>query len=267
VGAGAPVHFSARGGGGGDDYDPEDDYFEDEVEDEPAPRRRRPEERRPAAGRQRTVQTNPDDRYWTDYLRIALPVIGLLLVIAVFWYWAQQLIDDDGEDLTPTEQPGVAEVIDGTDAPATEAPGTPADLTGQQVQPPAQTTPQNPLQAFPSPTPAGTTGQQPAEQPAQQTEEGTDNQVAEQPQEEQPAEDTAAGGIAPDMVVVVTEDVNLRSGPTAAEENVVTVLTAGSELTVLSGPQESENYVWWEVVDNATAEQGWVVEDFIEPAQ
>ena len=64
-----------RGGGGGDDDYPDDDYYEDEVpeDDEPAPRRDRRPTRRPTAARQRTVQTDPDDRYWTDYLRIALP--------------------------------------------------------------------------------------------------------------------------------------------------------------------------------------------------
>ena len=99
---GMQVQFASSGGGGGgrrgdDDY-PDDDYYDDEdfddIEEQPPARERRSSSR-PTAARQRSVQTNPDDRYWTDYLRIALPVIGLLLVIAVFWYWAQQLIDSD----------------------------------------------------------------------------------------------------------------------------------------------------------------------------
>lgn len=251
---GLQVQFASSGGGGGrddDDY-PDDDFYEEELpeEDEPAPRRERRQGRRPTAARQRTVQTDPDERYWTDYLRIALPVIGLLLVIAVFWYWAQQLIDSDSEDLSPTA-PGLAEVVD-TPAEETEAPGTPTPPAGNILQPQAGGTPSsNPLEAFPSPTP---TGQQPA---AQQ----------QQPPPSTPTEEPATtGAIAPDSTVTVVEDVNLRSEPTAQTENIVVVLPAGTELTVLSGPEESESYVWWQVVDPATGNQGWVVEEFIQPA-
>lgn len=265
VGIGAPLQFSSSGGGGR--YDDPDDYY-DEIPEEPEPPRRRSSEERATAARQRTVQSDPDDRYWTDYLRIALPVIGLLLVIAVFWFWAQQLIDNNGED-TPATEPGLAEVVEtATVAPTEEAPaGTETTTAGQageslapQGTPPEQEQQQ---QALPSPTP-----------PPENTGTGTDNQV---PQEggntdqtgQQPPADGAGGGeIAPETTVVVTEEgdgLNLRSEPTSAEENVVTVLDAGTELTVLSGPEETENYIWWEVSDPA-GNQGWVVEEFIQPA-
>ena len=112
---GLQVQFASSGGGGGgsdDDY-PDDDFYEEELpeDEEPASRRERRPARRPTAARPRTVQADPDDRYWTDYLRIALPVIGLLLVIAVFWYWAQQLIDNESVVLSSTA-PGLAEIVD-----------------------------------------------------------------------------------------------------------------------------------------------------------
>ena len=264
-GIGAPLQFASSGGGGGNYDDPNDDDYYDEVPEEPEPRRRRDTDRRPTAARQRTVQSDPDDRYWTDYLRIALPVIGLLLVIAVFWFWAQQLIDNDEEDLTPTE-PGLAEVIESTTVPAEETapPASPTvaitDQAAQNAVPPT-TAPQNPQQAIPSPTPEA-----PADTAEQPADAGTDNQVQE-PVEEQPA-DTAAEGaaIAPDTQVSVIEGpLNLRSEPTT-ESDIVTELETGAILTVLSGPEEGEGYVWWQIVDESGGNQGWVAEDFIEPA-
>lgn len=259
---GLQVQFAAsggggRGGGGDDDY-PDDEFYDDEYpeeeEAEPAPRRERRPARRPTAARQRTVQTDPDDRYWTDYLRIALPVIGLLLVIAVFWYWAQQLIDNDSEDLTPTAQPGLAEIVD-TPAEATEPPATPTQPAGNILQPQTGGTPttsNNPLQAFPSPTP---TGQQP---PAQQQ-----TQATEAPATEEPAADT--GAIAPDMEVSVIEGpLNMRA-EASTDSDIVVTLDTGAVLTVLSGPEEGESYTWWQVTDEQ-GNTGWVAQEFIEPA-
>jgi hypothetical protein len=249
---------SAGGGGGGDDDYPDDDFYDDDLpEEEPAPRRQRRTERRPTAARQRTVQTDPDERYWTDYLRIALPVIGLLLVIAVFWYWAQQLIDGDSGDLTPTAQPGVAEVVDTATEVATETPSTPAVNTGLQGQAPqGASTPaaNSPLQAVPSPTPA-------QEQPAQEQPAGTDNQ-AETAATEEPA---TGGEIAPDMEVSVIEGpLNMRA-EASTDSDIVVTLDTGAILTVTGGPEEGESYIWWNVVDQQ-GNTGWVAQEFIQPA-
>lgn len=261
IGAGGSLQFAASGGGGGGDYDDPDDEFYDDVPEEPAPRRRREAGRQATAGRQRTVQSDPDDRYWTDYLRIALPVIGLLLVIAVFWYWAQQLIDDPEEDLTPTE-PGLAEVISQSITPPAESapPASPTvavEDAAQNVAPTAPPQQQNPQQAIPSPTP-----DQGADQgvPPEGEDAGTDNQVDQQADQQQ------AGGIAPDAEVTVVEGpLRLRAEPSTQAE-IVTELETGAALTVLSGPEEGEGYVWWQVVDTVGGNQGWVVEEFIQPA-
>lgn len=263
-GIGAPLQFASSGGGGGNYDDPDDDYFDEEPE-EPAPRRRRNrDEGQPTAARERTVQSDPDDRYWTDYLRIALPVIGLLLVIAVFWFWAQQLIDDDSEDLTPTEA-GLAEVVESPTAPAEVQPlGTPTPEDAGQSAPPPATAPQDQQQSMPSPTP-------PPEEPETEPDAGTDNQVEEAPADDAAEETTDegadAGGIAPDAQVSVTDGpLNMRASA-STEADIVAELETGAILTVLSGPEEAEEYTWWQVVDETGGNQGWVAEDFIEPAE
>lgn len=246
----APLQFSSSGGGGGRYDDPDDDYYDDDdVGDASGPPQRRPAEQRPTAARRRTVSSDTDDRYWTDYLRIALPVIGLLLVIAVFWFWAQQLIDDDQEDVSPTE-PGLAELVEEETAQATEpsTDGTETTPAGQSLLPPS-----TPEQQETPPTPT------PSPQPAQNEPAGeSDNQVD--------SGETGTSAIAPDMTVVVTEELNMRSEPTSSvPDNIVTTLAVGTELSVLSGPEEGDDFVWWQVND-PDGNTGWVVEDFIEPA-
>lgn len=267
--SGAPLQFSSSGGGGRFD-DADDDYYDEISED--TERSSGPERRdanQATAGRRRTVQSEPDDRYWTDYLRIALPVIGLLLVIAVFWYWAQQLIDDGSEeDITATE-PGIAELADeATTEPVQANTGTPdasesdASEQGDQSAPPTSLpadTGQGEAVVTPTPVPD-------AEQPPA---DGSDNQVADEGTGDEVSDVlaglTAPEGIEVDTTVVTTdEDVNLRSESSIAD-NVVTMLDTGEELTVVSGPVDAEGFTWWQVV-TATGEQGWVAEDFLAPA-
>lgn len=266
---GEPVQFASSGGGGGGRYDDDDagdgDYYDDAPEpgpeDEPIQPARRADQQATAA-RRRTVQSEPDDRYWTDYLRIALPVIGLLLVIAVFWYWAQQLIDDDAAtDLTPTE-PGLAEVVGtATEEPAEEPAQTvaspPGDTTTGEGAPPDQATTEADGQEVATP---------PNEEPEEVAQDGGEDLSALIGSLDQAQ---GPGGIQPDSTVVVSDAVdttlNLRSSETTAEDNIVAELTPGTELTVVSGPSEAEGITWWEVV-TGTGQQGWVSAEFIEPA-
>ena len=52
-------------------------------------------------GGDRPSSYQTEERYWTDYLRIALPIAGLLLLLSVFWYWASSFIGDDNEPSRP----------------------------------------------------------------------------------------------------------------------------------------------------------------------
>jgi len=268
--SGAPLQFSSAGGGvgGGRQDDAEDAYYDEVPEDT---ERSSGPERRDAnsstSGSRRTVQSEPDDRYWTDYLRIALPVIGLLLVIAVFWYWAQQLIDDGSEEDITSTQPGIAEIADEatsepilTGTPDTEESNA-SDLDDEGAPPTAVVADAGQDQDVITPTPAPD-----AEQPPP---DGSDNEVPE-PGSGEDVSNVLAGltapeGIAVDTTVVTTDEgVNLRSESIIAD-NVVTMLDTGEELTVVSGPVDAEGFTWWQVV-TATGEQGWVAEDFLAPA-
>ncbi len=49
----------------------------------------------------------PEERYWTDYLRIAAPVLGVIILLGLAWFWLSHLIGGSGggtpnPQLTPT---------------------------------------------------------------------------------------------------------------------------------------------------------------------
>jgi hypothetical protein len=256
---------SGRGGGyDDDDYGYEDEFIDEPMEEpEPEEPRRRPRSTRtvrsggPAAGNTRVAQHQPEERYWTDYLRIALPVVGLLLMIGLLWFWATQLIGDSPDTTDPeTEEIGL--VSQGTPEPTNE----PAQVQGETTVPQNNTIGIGDAPSTPETTTGDTTGT--GEEPAT-----SDNQ-AEQPADA-PADDTApetdTGALFTDGdAVVITEDgVNVRPDATLAGEPV-DMLDAGQELLIAGGPVEAEGYVWWQVI-LPDGSAGWVVQDYIEAAE
>lgn len=261
AGIGGSMMFSSRGGGGG--YDPDDDFEDYDVYDDAPPPEpeRRPRAARssrsgggdeggpPSGGRPRTSQFQPEERYWTDYLRIALPVIGLLLMIGLLWFWADQLINDDPDttESAATEDIGLVNTASPTPPPA-EIQSTP---------PPANTD----VETETTPPPADTTEAQPTEPPADET-----GEEEAPPPDEEPA-DTGGTFTSGQNVVVANADVlNLRPNP-STEGDPIGELAAGDSLVILSGPEEGEDFIWWEVQTADGASTGWVVEDYLEAAE
>jgi hypothetical protein len=224
---------SGSGGDGGyDDPEAEPDY-------EPQSTRRAPGAPRDSAnngggsGRQRTVDFQPEERYWTEYLRIALPIVGLLLMIGLFWFWASQLANgDDPDQPVATTTPGSTIIV--------TAESTPEPTEDEVIAPPTEE---------PSPTeePEPTSTPEDAGEPT-----------------EVPADTGAA--FEPLDGVVVTESVNLREEASSASASLG-VLEAGTVLEIQDGPFEADDgYTWWEVVVSDTGQIGYVAEDFIELA-
>ena len=273
---------SGSGGGGydDDDYGYDDDYgFEDDApQDEPAGERPQSNRTRRSAGRanttggrSRSASVQPEERYWTDYLRIALPVIGIILMLGLLWIWASSLLGDDGDSV---DDPGEDEIgLVTTQTPDPNAVNT-GPNTGSTPEAPQGNTNageipiSNQGQGETDTTPAGdgtTFNPTSTEAP----EDGGDNQAGEEegttteeePVDEEPPADT--GEIAVDARVRITEDaVNIRSSASLEGEPQGTA-NAGDEAVVASGPEEADGYVWWEVVfDNG--EGGFVVQEFLE---
>jgi hypothetical protein len=198
-------------------------------------------------GRQRTVQFQPEERYWTEYLRIALPIVGLLLMIGLFWYWASQLAGDDNGPNEPI---------------STETPGSTTLITPDST-----------------PEPTEQVISQPTQEPTEPTmEEAASTPDTEEPEDEPTEEpDESEGEFSELQAVIVTDDgegLNMRAEPSTSADSVGS-LSAGTVLEIQSGPIEADGYIWWEVIVSDTGEAGFVAQrsvdnpdvNFIESAE
>ena len=253
-GNGGHMMFASSGSGGGgydDDYGYDDDFgYEPEPEPEPnqPANRRRQSRSKPqsgtTSGRTRSASYQSEERYWTDYLRIALPVIGIVLMLGLLWIWASHLLggSSDDTDIKSTENVGLVTTTTPdtslVSTPDTNAGEIPIGNTTQPTQPPTDLTPTN--------TPS--TGDNQA---------GNGNGTGTEETPEPPTE------IGPDAWVIVTEDgVNMRRTPSITGE-LIRQVDEGELFQIRSGPEQSDDYTWWEVV-SSDGESGWIVENFLE---
>jgi hypothetical protein len=183
-----------------------------------------------------------DERYWTDYLRVALPIVGLLLLVGLLWFWLASIIGDDSEnDPTPTPATSVTQIAAATSTATTQAVVDITPTTGVPVGQPTATS--GGEQPPPTNTPEG--GEAPTEVPAE--------------------EGRFAEG---ETVVTNTDDVNIRSSPTTQEDNVVDqVVEPGSELVITGPSEEGDDRLWWPVENPETGLTGYVADELIDPAE
>jgi hypothetical protein len=189
------------------------------------------------------VSHQPDERYWTDYLRIALPVFALLLMLGLFWYWAAALIGEPSAD----EPTAIAQVP--TDDTVVEAP-TPTPTATAVVTPVAPT---------PGPPPTATAS--------------VTNPTVQPTPTPPPQTDAAACAVAAEFAtgttVVTTDAVNLRQAPTTGSA-IVVELPPGTQVQVTGAAEASSDTTtacrWWPVTNPATSQSGFVREDFVQAA-
>lgn len=242
AGAGGTMMFASGPDDDDDDYGP---AYDDRERTDGGRRATRTTSSRTVAGgggRQRTVQFQPEERYWTEYLRIALPIIGLLLMIGLFWVWATSLIGNDGgTDETPTEIAGGIPAL--VDDPSTPVPSqTPAADAGQA----------------PPPTTAPSASTPPADAPTEESAAGANPETSEE-EEQDAADELVIGGNG-----VINEDgVRLRPDP-STDSDPLAELTVDTSVTINEGPEEAGDYRWWNVTVDDTGVTGWVVEDYLD---
>jgi hypothetical protein len=189
------------------------------------------------------VSYQTEERYWTDYVRVATPIVGLLLLLGVFWYWASSLIGADSSDPPPATVASITVVPDPTATP-----------TPTEEAPPPEDTPE----ATEAPTREPTEAAEPTRTPRTATEEPT----------EPPTEEPNCGDFGEGQVIYSADnDVNMRAEPTT-ESQAIEVLALNQPLTVLNcEPVENGGFVWWNVQNEDSGNRGWVVQDWLKAEQ
>jgi len=184
-------------------------------------------------GRERQLDYYSDERYWTDYVRIGLPILGVILILLVALLWIIPFFNDDDDEGT----------LGAGGTPTTSIPviGPPATATGQ-----ANGT-QTPRIVLTTPLSGTTTAPPGGEATA------TSEPVA-----------PATGDIVAGATVAVANTggtgVNMRS-TASVDGEVVTVVLDGTELVTTGEAEESGGFLWWPVEGEVGS--GYIVDDFL----
>jgi hypothetical protein len=181
-------------------------------------------------GRDRSLTYYAEERYWTDYLRIAAPILGVILVLILFWFWLTSFLGDDDNGNN----------------------GNAANSTSTSTLPIIGASPSASAQAGATGTPqmivtAPAVGTTPVGAVATNTPEA-------------PAGGEIVNGSIVQVANTGVEGVNLRAEATTSSE-VVAVLIDGTQLTVNGEAVQSEGLVWWPVEGEAGS--GWIAADYL----
>lgn len=180
------------------------------------------------------------ERTLADYARIAAPILGVIVLVILLWFWIANFLDDDDDN---------GDVASGTatELPSFTATGEPTEATDGTPAPPG---------VAPTPTEGGVGVATPTSPP------GGGDEATDEPSDGDPG---TGGDIYVGATVEVANTggagVNVRAEASTAAE-VLTVFLDGTQVQVIGGPFEGEGYVWWQVTGNEVA-SGWIVADYL----
>lgn len=208
--------FGTGGSGGGDD-DRYTSPFSEQGGQDPY------DDDRPPFGYQE------DERYWTDYLRIAAPVVGVILMLGLVWFWVANMLNGDDEDFDNNGDDPSGPVIDSETPEATEEEEDAGD------EPVAVTTPEG--------------------------EEGDGDANGEEGEEEEESPTTLSPGATAVVVGTGEEGLNVRESA-STEAEVVNSIADGTEITITGESEQADGFTWWPIDTGEIT--GYVADDFIE---
>jgi len=185
-------------------------------------------------GRERQLDYYTDERYWTDYVRIGLPIVGVILILLVALLWIIPFFnDDDGDDSLGAGGTATTTipVITPSQTAATQAGGTQTPRITLTTQPGATQPPTGG-----APTPTTEAGQPPA----------------------------TGGQMYNGAIVAVANTggtgVNMRDSA-SVDGGIVAVVLDGTEMTIVGEPVEADGFIWWPVEGEVGS--GFIVEDYL----
>jgi cytoskeletal protein RodZ len=197
------------------------------------------------------VSYEPEDRYWTDYLRVALPVIGLLLMLGLLVWWANSIIGNDRQDRPTTPLPtATAGVAQGSTETPTEEPGQ-----SLATQPADETA-----------TVAGGGNGEENTPPADETQPPADDETPPATDATEPPDECDGDFTEGQNVVVTADEVRMREEPEINPDNIVATLGEGTALTISSEcyKADDEGTQFWRVTNEDTGDRGWVSAEYLQ---
>ena len=171
-----------------------------------------------------------EERYWTDYIRIAAPIVGVIILVVLLWFWIASFLGDDDNDPNDAAE-GTTTITLPT---ITSSPGETPD---------AGSTPSPPVVAPTATTPAG----------------GGTAVATDTPDPGGPT-DIYLGAT---VEVANTDGTGVNVRETASTSSaILTVFLDGTQSQTIDGPVEAEGFIWWQVTGNEVA-AGWIVADYL----
>ncbi|GEM_PF-1000544 len=200
-----------------------------------------------ATGKERSLSYYTEERYWTDYAKLIVPVVVVIALLAGVWFIGTGKLRGGSSDATAT--PNSTSAV-GSAAASTRTGGTPA--AGGSVRPggtvgPGVITSSGVAPITQATLPAGTPG---TGTPAANT--GTTS--GSSPTLPIRRFKVSAGG----------SGANMRKDPDIKSNPPIATIPDGTEVQVVDGPQnDTDNIPWYKV--SAGDKTGWIRSDFLKP--